>query len=120
MGSAVVEAVLVIPVVMVLLLLVIQFALWAHAAQVTQLAASEGDRVARSVGGGTVAGTIEANSVLDGPGSDVVSGNTVVSLLPGDQTRISVTGHALAIVPWLSLPVSAQSVGPVQEFRGSE
>ncbi len=43
-GSSVVEAVIVVPVVMLLLLVAVQFALWMHAVQVAQLAASEGDR----------------------------------------------------------------------------
>ena len=46
-----VEAVLVVPILMVILLVVVQFALWAQAAQVVQLAASEGDRAAMFVGG---------------------------------------------------------------------
>ena len=68
-----VEAVLVVPVLMLLLLVAVQFCLWMHAAQVAQLAASEGDRVARSYGGGPSAGVDAARSVLQGPGSDVTS-----------------------------------------------
>lgn len=41
---------LIVPVLMLLLVVAVQVALWAHAAQVAQLAASEGDRVARSFG----------------------------------------------------------------------
>jgi len=118
--GSVVEAVLVIPVMMVILLLVIQCALWAHAAQVAQLAASEGDRAARSPGGGVAAGVGRAQSVLSGPGSDVASASAVVSMLPGGQAQITVTGHALSILPGLSWPVSATQVGPIQEFRPSE
>ena len=42
---------------MLLLLIVVQFALWSHAAQVAQLAASTGDRTARSIGGGPAQGS---------------------------------------------------------------
>ena len=52
LGSTTVEMVLLVPAMMLIFFVIIQFALWAHAAQVTQLAASEGDRVARSQGGG--------------------------------------------------------------------
>jgi hypothetical protein len=116
----VVEAVLVLPVIMFILLTLIQFALWAHAAQVTQLAASEGDRSARAFGGGIAAGVSQANAILRGSGSDLSSSSANVSVMPGDLIRISVTGHAVSILPGLSLPVSAVDVGPVQEFRGSE
>jgi hypothetical protein len=115
-----VEAVLVIPVVMVILFLVVQFALWAHAAQVAQLAASEGDRSAQSLGGSPVAGMSRAKSILQGPGSDLASSNVVVVVIPGDLVRTTVTGRAVTILPGMSLPVSAVQIGPIQEFRGSE
>jgi hypothetical protein len=116
----VVEAVIVIPVIMVIVLVLIQFALWAHAAQVAQLAASEGDRVARSAGGGPAAGAVQARSVLGAPGSDLASSRAVVVVMAGDVVRTSVTGRATSILPGLALPVSAVAVGPIQEFRGSE
>jgi Flp pilus assembly protein TadG len=119
-GSVAIEAVLVVPVIMVILFLVVQFALWAHAAQVAQLAASEGDRSAQSVGGSPAAGVSRAQSVLQGSGSDLASSGVVVAVLPGDLMRITVTGRAVTILPGLSLPVSAVQVGPIQEFRGSE
>jgi hypothetical protein len=119
-GSTVVEAVLVIPVLMLLLLLVVQFALWSHAAQVAQLAASTGDRTARSVGGGPAQGVDRAQSILSGPGSDVTSSKVAYSMLPGDVVEVTVSGSAESILPGLSLPVSAKVVGPIQEFRSSE
>jgi hypothetical protein len=119
-GSTVIEAVLVIPVLMLLLLIVIQFALWSHAAQVAQLAASTGDRTARSIGGGPAQGADRARSVLNGPGSDITSSTVSFSVLPGDLVEITVTGKAETILPGFSLPVSAKLVGPIQEFRGSE
>jgi TadE-like protein len=115
-----VEAVLVIPVIMVILVTVIQFALWAHAAQVAQLAASEGDRAARSLGGGPAAGVTRAHAVLRGPGSDLSSSETVVVVVPGDLVRTTVTGSAISLLPGVSLPVSAVEIGPIQEFRSSE
>jgi hypothetical protein len=112
--------VLVIPVVMLLLVVVIQFALWAHAAQVAQLAAVVGDRAARSDNGSSGQGLVEANAVLSRHGSDVQGGSAVVSTTADDQVRVTVSGSALSIMPGLSLRVSATQVGPVQEFRGSE
>jgi len=119
-GSSLVELVLLVPVIMVLLLLAVQCALWAHAAQVVQLAASEGDRAARSLGGGPGTGTSVAESVTGAPGSDVTHATVSVTLLPGDAERMAVSGHALAIISGLSFPVSAAVSGPLQEFRGSE
>jgi TadE-like protein len=119
-ASVVIEAVLIVPVLMVLLLLVVQFVLWAHAAQVVQLAASEGDRAAQSINGSTALGAERARSILRVNGSDVLSSSVSVSVLAGDVAKITVTGRAESILPGLSLPVSATQVGPIQEFRSSE
>lgn len=119
-GSTVVESVLIVPVAMLLLLLVIQFALWAHAAQAAHTAASEGDRVALAQGGGTVAAINQAELVLRAAGSDLQSSKIVVTLLPGDQEQVSVTGRATSILPGFQLRVSSVEVGPVQEFRSAE
>lgn len=114
------EAVLVIPAVMIVILAVVQFALWAHAAQVVQLAASEGDRSARAFGGGSAAGSAAARAILQGPGSDLSTSGLTVDVMPGDVARVQVQGTAVAVLPGLSLPVSAIQVGPIQEFRPSE
>jgi Flp pilus assembly protein TadG len=114
-----VEAVLVVPVLMVILLVVIQLAMWAHAAQVVQLAASEGDRAARTAGAGAGAGQAGARAVLTAAGPVVTAGSTTVSVGPDAQVTVTVTGRAEAVLPWLRLPVSATQVGPVQEFRTS-
>jgi len=119
-GASVLEAVVVVPVLMILFLVIVQLCLWMHAAQVAQLAAAEGDRTARSFGGGPSSGVATARSVLDGPGSDVTGSTVAVSLLPGDSARIQVSGRATSVVPGLTFSVSASAVGPIQRFRGSE
>jgi TadE-like protein len=116
----VVEAVIVVPVLMFVLMVIVQFCLWMHATQVAQLAASEGDRVARSLGGGPAAGDASAQSILNGPGSDVTGSSVVVSVLPGNSEWLQVTGQATSIVPGLSFTVTASANGPIQQFRGSE
>ena len=115
-----VEAVIVVPVLMSVLMVIVQCCLWMHAAQVAQLAASEGDRVARSYGGGPAAGTASAQAVLHGPGSNVVGSSVTVTVLPGNSEVLAVTGRATSIVPGLSFTVSASAIGPIQQFRSSE
>lgn len=110
---------IVIPALMLILVTLIQFALWAHAAQIVQLAASEGDRSARSFGGGVPAGVSQAQAVLRQSGSDLESSRASVIVAPGGEARITVTGAALSLLPGISLPVSAVQVGPIQEFRSS-
>ncbi len=111
--------VIIIPALMLMVTTLLQFALWAHAAQVAQLAASEGDRTARSLGGGSSAGVSQANSVLRSSGSGLASSHVSVTVTPGDEARMTVTGAAVSLIPGLSLPVSSVQVGPIQEFRSS-
>jgi TadE-like protein len=115
-----VEAVMIVPVVMFVLTVMVQVVLWANAFQVAHLAASEGVRAAVSGGGGAALAASRARTVLATSGSDVESPRIGALILPGDQIRVSVSGHALSLLPWLSLPVSAIQVGPIQEFRSSE
>lgn len=108
-----------VPVLMLLLLVVVQLVLWAHAVQVVQLAASEGDRSARVAGGGAGQGVQAARTVLSDPGSDLAASSVSITVLPADLAEINVTGRAVSILPGLSLPVAATQVGPIQEFRTS-
>jgi Flp pilus assembly protein TadG len=110
----------VVPVLMLVLLVVVQFALWAHAAQVVQLAASEGDRTARTLGGSTALGAAQARSVLAAQGSDVTTSSVAVTMQPGGVVSVSVSGRAVSILPGLTLPVDATQTGALQEFRPSE
>lgn len=119
LGSATVEMVLLVPAMMLIFLVIIQFALWAHAAQVVQLAASEGDRVARSQGGGTAVGLAQADAVTRGPNSGLTTTAVTADMMPGNLVRITVSGSAVSIIPGLSLPVAATQSGPIQEFRES-
>ena len=111
---------IVIPALMLILVTLIQCALWAHAAQIVQLAASEGDRTARSLEGGPSQGVIQARTILRQSGSDLASSRASVTVMSGDEVRFTVTGAAVSLLPGISLPVSAVDVGPMQEFRSSE
>jgi hypothetical protein len=119
-ASMLVEAMVVVPVLMLLVVLLVQFALWAHSAQIVQLAASEGDRVTRDFGGGPQVGEARANSILRGAGSDLSSSNVVVVIDPGGMARVTVTGTSVSILPGIATPVSSVQIGPIQEFRASE
>ncbi len=108
-----------IPALMLLFLVVVQLGLWAHAAQVAQLSASEGDRAARAAGGGSAAGVARAASILGSSTAGLATWHLSTRLDPGDVVRVDVSGTATSILPGLSFPVSASHSGPVQEFRTS-
>ncbi len=119
-GTVLVEAVLFVPVVMFLILVVVQGAMWMHASQVAQLAASEGDRVGRSFGGGAGVGVAQAQAILHAPGANVSASTVTAAVLPGDALVVRVSAHVPTIVPGLVLSVSSSANGTIQKFRGSE
>jgi len=115
--GSVVEAVVVVPAAMIVVLLAVQICLWAHAASAVQAAAVQGDTVACLAGSTATAGEAAARRELGVVGA-VVDGASVASAnLPGDEIEMTVRGTATPILPWLHLPVSAVEVGTRQEFR---
>lgn len=114
------ETVVIVPVAMVLILVLIQVALWAHAAQVVQAAAAQGDQVARAYGSTPAAGSSAAQSFLDRLGSGLVTGARVSSTTDAAGVAVvSIRARATSILPGFSLPVSARSVGEIQAYRPS-
>jgi hypothetical protein len=115
-----VEAVVIVPIAMVVILLVVQVCLWAHAATLVQSAATAGEQAATAVGGTPATGQIEARAQLSATASRVVvNPNVQVQVEDGGRIEITVSGDTEAILPWLRLPVSATRVGLSQEFRES-
>jgi hypothetical protein len=116
--GSVVEAAIVIPAAMFVILVAVQACLWAHASTLVRAAAVRGDQAAYVAGGTLEAGIAQARSALAETAHHVVVDPQVqASVLPGDNIELRVTGAAESIVPWLRLPVSAVSVGSKQEFR---
>lgn len=117
--DGVAETVVIFPVAMVVILVLVQVALWAHAAQVVQAAAAQGDQAARAYGSTPAAGASAARGFLDRLGAGVVSGAQVSSTAAAGVAVVSVTARAESILPGFSLPVSARSVGVVQTYLPS-
>ena len=110
-GSA--EIVIAVPLLMLLILLVIQFAVWANAESIAHATAEEALAAARVQGG-----TAAAGQVISQIGTGVLVGPQVsVTTTPADVT-VTVTGTAERVVPLpgLSFPVSVTVTGPVEQF----
>lgn len=115
-----VEAAIIIPIAMLLILLAVQACLWAHAASLVQNAAAQGDQVATEAGGSDSEGISQAQSLLSATGSHVVVNPSFdVSRLTGGLLEFRVTASAESLFPGLNLHVSAVRVGAIQEFRES-
>ncbi|MBI2169362.1 MAG: pilus assembly protein [Actinobacteria bacterium] len=118
-GQATTEVVLLMPVLLFLVMLVIQFGLWYHAQHVVQAAAQEGVRAARVEGGTAGAGQQRAEAFLDSAGSTLVRDAGVTATRDGETATVRVTGRVAGVVPGFSLPLDASAESPVERFRSA-
>jgi Flp pilus assembly protein TadG len=116
-GTASAELVIAAPVLLLMLLLIVQFALWSHATHIAQSAAARALDTARVQDGSADAGTASAQRILD----QLAKGPLRDSIIHTDRTATTVTvqirGTASAVVPFLRLPVHAEAAGPVERFE---
>jgi Flp pilus assembly protein TadG len=121
-GSSAIELVILAPTLLILTLLVIQWALWFQARQVALNVAQQGARYARAQQAGWAETAVsEANAFYTQIHTHVLS-NPQVRVSPDsgapNQVYVTVTGHAPSLIPWMSnLPVRETSGGDVECFR---
>jgi Flp pilus assembly protein TadG len=119
-GSVALELAVVAPVLMLLVLGVLQFALWYHAQNVVQTAAQEGARVAAAEEGTAEAGRTRALEVLrDGVGQAATSEDAVASLDP-DAAHVTVSAEMAGLLPipgLSSFTLSSESTAFRERFR---
>jgi len=117
-GAGTAELVVATPALLFLIMLVVQFALWFHAAHVVTAAAQEGARAARVEGGSAGAGEGKANSFLDDLAGGLLTGRSTSASRGADTACVTVTGDVQKVVPKIPMPkVEATSCGPVERFR---
>jgi Flp pilus assembly protein TadG len=117
-GAATLEAVLVFPVLLLLIMFSIQVALWYHAAALADAAAQDGVRAARVDGATAGDGIDRANQLLDQAGPSIIVGRQVTASRGPQSSRVDVRGHCIQLVPFLSLPVHGAAESPTESFRG--
>ena len=115
-GSA--ELVVATPLLMLLILLVIQFGIWAHATHVAQATAEEALAAARVQGGTTAAGQNRASQVLGQIGGAILISPHVTITRTATTVTVTITASAERVVPLpgLTLPVTVTVTGPVERF----
>ena len=118
-GAVAAELVIATPLLLLLIMGVIQFALWQHAEHIAAAVAQQGVAVGRLQGETAAAGQYEAQSVLDQLGSTVLVGSTITATRTAATTTVTVTGHAESIVGLFSLPVKAVAAGPTEPAVGA-
>lgn len=115
-GSAAAELVIATPLLLLLILGIVQFALWEHATHVAQATAQQGLAAGRIQGGSNESATAEARSVLVQLGTGVLVDPSVRATRGAAATTVVVTGKAEGILPFLSLPVRSVATGPTERF----
>ena len=116
-GDATVEAVLAVPVLLLLITTVIQFGLYYNAAQTAQAAAREGVRAARVEGGTALDGQQRAAEFMATAAPTLIDDVNVVAIRDADTARVDVRGVVHSIVPGMTLTVHAAAESPVERFR---
>lgn len=117
-GVATLEAVLVFPVVLLLLMVIFQFALWYHASDLASAAAQDGARASRVEGGTAADGRDRANALLDQTGPTILQHRRVLVARDTTSTRVEVKGTCIPLVPWLRLPIHAVAESSTERFVG--
>ena len=115
-GAVSAELVIATPLLLLLIMGVIQFALWEHAEHVAAAVAQQGVAVGRLQGESAQAGEQQAQTVLDQLGSSVLTGAKVAATRTNLATTVTVTGHAESIVGLFTLPVRATASGPTETY----
>lgn len=111
-GAVSAELVIATPLLLLLVMGVIQFALWQHAEHIASAVAQQGVSVGRLQGETAAAGKNEAQSVLNQLGSTVLVDSNIAATRTAATTTVTVTGHAESILGIFSLPIKAVAVGP--------
>jgi hypothetical protein len=115
-GAVSAELVIATPLLLLMIMAVIQFALWEHAEHIASAVAEQGLSVGRLQGETAGAGQAEAQSVLDQLGPTVLSHSNITATRTAATTTVTVTGHAESIVGIFILPVKAVAVGPNEVY----
>ncbi|MGW5053957.1 TadE/TadG family type IV pilus assembly protein [Actinokineospora sp. NPDC004072] len=115
-GAVSAELVIATPLLLLMLLAIVQFALWSHATHIAQAAASQGLAAARSQTGTAADGTSTAQQLLDQLASGPLTASAVTSGRTAASAWVRVSGTATSVVPFLRLPVHAEAGGPVERF----
>ncbi|MFI1956001.1 TadE/TadG family type IV pilus assembly protein [Streptomyces xinghaiensis] len=115
-GAASTQLVLVVPALLLLALLAVQFALAWHARHIAQYAAQRALAAARVEDGSAADGRTQARRSLTALGSRVLTAPSVTVDRTTARTTVRVDGAVLAVVPGLDLRASGTASGPTERI----
>ena len=117
-GFGTVEAVLTVPVIVLMILGAVQVGLWWYSRQLAETAAQEAARAARSYNSTAGAGQAEGYSYLSKvDGDSTALRNPSIRVRRGARTvTVQVKGHIVSLVPWVSPTVTITVTSPVETY----
>ena len=117
-GSSAIELVLLTPVLIALVFTVVQAALVWNAQHAAVAAAQQGARLARTASDGVDPSRVQAATVayLHSLGASLLDAPTVTVQRTGGWATVTVTAHAVSLLPGATLTVHGTSRGPIETF----
>ncbi len=114
-GAIAIEFMLVLSMLVVVFLVMLQYAVRAHAHRIATAAAEEGLAAASAYDGSAEDARRTAQKYVDdlGPG---LHGAVVTASRSATTARVAVSGEVEQLVPFLTVRVSAEVQGPVERF----
>ena len=119
-GQTLLETAIAFPVLLLVALALVQFALYYHAESVVTGATQDGARVAAAEDSGIAAGVAHTQALLQAGLGRSATGVAVQGVDGGDTVEIETQGSLKLIIPWVgggSLPLRARSVMSKERFR---
>jgi TadE-like protein len=118
-GVSTLELALLTPILLLVMLLVVQFAMVYHARHVALAAAQAGARIARSEDGAAweQRSRVKARTYLRQIGPRLLNGPRVDTDATGDERFVVVSGYAVEVLPFFRFRISERSGGPIECFR---
>lgn len=113
-GALSIEFLLVISALMLVFLVMLQYAVKAHAHRVAEAAAEEALAAASAYDGTAASGKQAGNHTLSDLGA--LSNATVVVTRSGTTASATVTGDVEQLIPFLPVHVTVHIEGPVEQF----
>ena len=114
-GAIGIEFMLILSMLVVVFLVMLQYAVRAHAHRIVTAAAEEGLAAAAAYNGSAEEGRRTAQRYVNDLGPGVENTVVTVSRSP-DTARVTVKGVVEEFVPFLTVEVSAEVEGPVERF----
>jgi Flp pilus assembly protein TadG len=115
-GDAIVQTVIVAPALLLLIMVIIQFALVAHARNVAEAAAQDGVTAARRSDATEADGQARASAALASLGPRMLSERGVSVVKTQTDVTVTVTGTPLTLVPGFGRKIVETSSGPVERY----